>query len=329
MKQLLIYLFAVCLFSNCSNGKQTTNLIFDTDMAPDYDDVGALAALHALADSGEVKILATVSSNKCETTVPCIDVINTYFGRPDIPVGCVKGDAPNLTTWHREARWTDELPKRYPHKAQSASESEDALKVYRRILSLQPDTSVTIVTVGFFSNLKNLLQSQPDEYSKLSGADLVKKKVKLLVAMAGRMPQGKEFNVEKDSTASVVVFEEWPTPIILSGWDIGNEILTGKRLASSDIQGSPIVDAFSMCLPQDNPEGRMSWDQTAVLVAVRGAAPYFKLEKGIMKVFPDGSNTWTADPKGLHSRLIFQMPIPQLTNIIEDLMLHKPQNKQN
>ena len=39
------------------------NLIFDTDMAPDYDDVGALAILHCLADSGEVRILGTASSN--------------------------------------------------------------------------------------------------------------------------------------------------------------------------------------------------------------------------------------------------------------------------
>ena len=61
-------------------------------MAPDYDDVGAMAVLHALADSGEVDILATVSSNKQETTAPCIDVLNTYFGRPGIPVGAPKGE---------------------------------------------------------------------------------------------------------------------------------------------------------------------------------------------------------------------------------------------
>lgn len=69
----------------CAPKKQPVSLIFDTDMAPDYDDVGAMAVLHALADSGEVDILATVSSNKQETTAPCIDVLNTYFGRPGTP----------------------------------------------------------------------------------------------------------------------------------------------------------------------------------------------------------------------------------------------------
>ncbi|HIW19831.1 MAG TPA: nucleoside hydrolase, partial [Candidatus Alistipes pullicola] len=114
------------------------SLIFDTDMAPDYDDVGAMAVLHALADSGKVNILATVSSNKWETTVPCIEVINTYFGRPDIPLGVVKGEGVSQDTWHKGLKWTEELPARYPHRVKSASEAEDAVKVYRRVLSQQP-----------------------------------------------------------------------------------------------------------------------------------------------------------------------------------------------
>lgn len=62
-------------------------MIFDTDMVSDYDDVGALA------DSGEVNILVAVSSNKCVTVVPCIEVINTYFGRLNIPIETVRGNA--------------------------------------------------------------------------------------------------------------------------------------------------------------------------------------------------------------------------------------------
>ena len=166
------------MFCACtpSQNEPKIKLIFDTDMAPDYDDVGALAILHALADSGEVSILATVSSNKCETAVPCIDVINTYFGRPDIPIGAVRGDgAPDQSTWHSGMRWTDELPKQFPHSIKKTSDSEDALKIYRKILSEQPDNSVTIVSIGFFTNLQNLLLSQGDEYSPLSGKELVHK----------------------------------------------------------------------------------------------------------------------------------------------------------
>ena len=39
-------------------------VIFDTDMYTDFDDVGALAVLHALADAGECEILGTVVSTR-------------------------------------------------------------------------------------------------------------------------------------------------------------------------------------------------------------------------------------------------------------------------
>lgn len=69
----------------------TPKVIFDTDMITDFDDVGALACLHALADAGECEILATVSSTRGNASVGAIEVINHYYGRPDIPTGAPKG----------------------------------------------------------------------------------------------------------------------------------------------------------------------------------------------------------------------------------------------
>ena len=66
-------------------------IIFDTDMITDFDDVGALACLHALADAGECEILATISSTRGNASVGAIEVINHYYGRPDLPVGSPKG----------------------------------------------------------------------------------------------------------------------------------------------------------------------------------------------------------------------------------------------
>jgi inosine-uridine nucleoside N-ribohydrolase len=325
MKKLLLPLFAAALcLSCCAPADKSPGLIFDTDMAPDYDDVGALALLHALADAGEVEILATVSSNKCATAVPCIEVINTWFGRPGIPTGAVRGEATDRTTWHSGLRWTEELPKRYPHRTKATAESEDALELYRRILADRPDGSVTIVTVGFFTNLKNLLLSPPDKISPLSGKELVARKVKRLVSMAGAFPEGREFNVYVDPAASQLVMKEWPTPVLLSGFEIGSRIFTGKRLVESGIQNSPIIDTYTMCLAQDNPRGRDSWDQTATLVAVRGPSDYFDVEQGTITVNDDGSNTWTKSPDGRHARLVFKMPIEELTAQIEQLMMHQP-----
>ena len=66
-------------------------VILDTDMITDFDDVGALACLHALADAGECEILATVSCTRGNASTAAIGVINGYYGRADLPVGCAKG----------------------------------------------------------------------------------------------------------------------------------------------------------------------------------------------------------------------------------------------
>ena len=305
---------------------ENVRLILDTDLGPDYDDVGAMALMHALADSGQVQILATLSSNADERVVPCIEVINTYFNRPEIPVGATKSStAASLTTWHKE-KWTDALPARYPHSTDKTSDAPDAVAVYRQLLSQQPDSSVVICTIGFLTNLKELLRSEGDAYSPLSGKELVARKVKRLVAMAGGFPQGREFNVYCDLESSKVVAEEWPTEILFSGFEIGEKILTGKKLVAMPTERSPVKEAFALSFAEGDPDGRMSWDQTAVLVAIKGYAPYFDIERGHFKLADaEGNNDWEVDPRGTHARLLFRMTPARLAEVIEGYMMHLPQ----
>ncbi|HZW64073.1 MAG TPA: nucleoside hydrolase [Hanamia sp.] len=307
--------------------KQTpVRIIFDSDMGPDYDDVGALAILHAMADKGECEILATVSSNEHSLTTAALNVLNTYFKRPGIPVGVVRENGINISC---PQKWDSLIVSKYPHAIKSNSEAHDALKLYRKILAAQPDTSVTIVTVGFLTNMSNLIASKPDEFSSLSGKELVKKKVKLLVSMAGcfddKMGTFKEFNLMKDAAASKFAFDNWPTPVIFSGFEIGEKIHTGLPITKSRISNSPVKDVFAHCIPLDKNDanGRMSWDETAVLVAVRGYKYYFEAVKGKIMVNEDGSNRWNKN--GTRDEyLTFKMPVDQLQNIIDSLMMHLP-----
>src|SRR5206468_4939979 len=138
--------------------------------------------LHAFADSGYVKILATIASTNYEGVAAVFNIFNTYFKRTDIPIGVPKKNGKNLRDWQH---WTDTLIARYPHTIRKNEEAENAVDLYRKILSAQPNKSVIIITTGFFTNLSDLLQSSPDQYSKLNGEQLVQKKVKQLVSMAG------------------------------------------------------------------------------------------------------------------------------------------------
>ncbi|GHU61146.1 hypothetical protein FACS1894123_00060 [Bacteroidia bacterium] len=186
---ILIWTVVMITVYSCGQSKNTpVSVIFDTDMGPDIDDVGALTILHAMADSGEVRILATLASNQHEYSVPCIDLINTYYGRPDLPVGAPL-TVPNQGAWPVK-NWTETFTAHFPHRMKATADAPDAVQVYRRILAGEPDTSVVVVTVGFLTNLAALLQSPPDQYSPLNGKQLVSQKVKHLVSMAGVFPQG-------------------------------------------------------------------------------------------------------------------------------------------
>jgi pyrimidine-specific ribonucleoside hydrolase len=80
---------------------------------------------------------------------------------------------------------------------------------------------------------------------------LVAKKVKQLVSMAGKFPEGWEFNVFRDSTASRYVVDHWPTPILYSGFEIGVKIKCGLPLVGdATIRHSPVKDVFRISLPQ-------------------------------------------------------------------------------
>lgn len=298
-------------------------VIFDTDMGPDYDDVGAITILHALADSGQARILATIASTKYPKVTAVLSVLNTYFGRPNLPIGVPKGKA---ITDKDNQHWSDTITARYPHAIRNNADVPDAVALYRQLLAKQPDRSVTIISVGFMTNLANLLTSKPDAYSRFSGKELVTRKVRQLVSMAGKFPGGKEYNVYKDTPASTVVFADWPTSVLLSGFEIGERIHSGLPLTqNARIQNSPVKDVFTISLPKakEDTGGRMSWDQTAVLVGIKGYAPYYTVKSGRLTMNPDGSNGWDATGKG-HQHLVAKMPVPQVEKLINDLMQHQP-----
>jgi pyrimidine-specific ribonucleoside hydrolase len=315
-----------CCATKAMAQKQTkpVSIIFDSDIGPDYDDVGAIAMLHALADNGEAKILATMASNKYEGIAAVINVFNTYFKRPNIPIGVPRGNAMDMRD---NQHWTDSVIANYPHKIKTNVDAEDAVKLYRKILAAQPDNSVTIVTIGFLTNISDLLNSAPDQYANLDGKELIRKKVRQLVSMAGKFPEGYEFNLNKDVPSSNNVFQNIGIPIIYTGFEIGEKIKTGVPLINNAaIKNSPVKDAFRIAMSKSAGDayGRLSWDETAILIAIKGYQPYYDLHKGKMKfVTGNGKNMW--DDAGEEQGYVTEkMDYKQVQDLIDKLIQHQP-----
>jgi Inosine-uridine preferring nucleoside hydrolase len=301
-------------------------VILDTDIASDVDDVGAVAILHAMANQGEAKILAMGVCVKNPWSLLCLDALNTYFKRPEIPLGVVKGPArPDPSPYARE------VAESFPHALKRAADAPDAALLYRRVLAKQPDASVVMISIGPLTNLATLLHSGPDEYSPLDGRELVKRKVREWVCMGGGFPQGREYNFICDGPATAYTVRNWPTPAVFSGHEIGGEIFTGPGMRKAP-DSSPVKLAFRL---YNKLTIRPSYDQTAVLYAVRGLDGglddvWTLKSHGRLVVNDDGGDAWhdapvphdTAEPK--QSYLVKKMAPSQVAEMIQNLMLQPP-----
>ena len=296
-----------------------TAVIFDTDLDSDVDDVGALAVLHALANNGEAKILGVIVTSDDMHSPLCADAINTYFQRPEIPIGVNKN-----VKLRSFSLYTKGIAEEYPHCLGLYDDAEDATILYRKLLCSEPDNSVVIITVGHLTNLKNLLLSQADAHSPLDGIALVKKKVKLWSCMGGKYPKGKEPNFYRpDPGSTSVCVNRWPKAVVFSGSEIGNPIKTGgENFRKHASKKSPVRRAYEL---YNQFQGRSSWDQTAVLYAIRGNNDLWSVHRqGHNYAFSDGSNEWRSSPDKEHGYLVEKTSPEELAKIIDKLMIQEP-----
>ncbi|UCG57199.1 MAG: nucleoside hydrolase [Phycisphaerales bacterium] len=312
-----------CLSS--THVREPVSIIFDTDMGYNIDDAAALGILHKLADNGEAKILAVMTCNRNKWSAAVCDIINTYYGRPDVPIGSAKKGPYHKRFWNR---YWERLVSQFPHDLTSGHEAPDTTEIYRRILAEEPDKNVIIVAVGFLTNLKELLDSKPDRFSELSGAELIRQKIGKLVAVGGGYSSaGKHqtWSFKADASAAKLVVENWPTPIVFTGREIGEKIRTGARLRAEEPQDSPLRIVYDCVLTRLKEKAHPSWDQTAVLYAVRGLRGYWSEHTtGCNYIHDDGRNEWKLAPNKDHSYLVEKMGPNEVARVIEDLLLQSP-----
>ncbi len=322
----ILSLLLLCTMAHAAPVK----IIFDTDMATDCDDAGALAMLHTLADKGEAEILAITTNTRCpgNASAAACAVINHYYGRPDIPIGTDKDGA--KIRGIRASRYTEALRAEFSPEAKTDDQMPDALTIYRRVLAAQPDQTVVICSVGALSNLEDLWRSKPDEISPLSGEELVTQKVKLTVIMGGGFPRthNPETNIRLDPAAAVTVVNEWRSPILWQGYEVGAAIITGSELKPTPAT-NPVRKAFELHPHHGEPSleiGKPSHDQATALLAVRGPQPelWNVVDKGRVILDSEGHTEWSRDGAKQHRYVKIKGRSVVLQKIIGELMSTAP-----
>lgn len=274
-----------------SGNDQSSNVplvIFDTDIGPDVDDVLALAMLHGYQKQGLIEIAAVTISRDTTRGAQYADVVNTFYGRPDIPIGIYRGgtvkpfdDAGSFVS--RAPSWTTDVGNQ---------SIPDGYRLIRQILADNEGTNrkILIVQTGFAGNTSALVNNGGDDISPKSGIDLINGNNTLLVYAGGSLRGSRaEFNFENDISSARNLFAKWPGQIVLSPFEIGEQILYPYTSIQNDfnwVDRHPVREAYEhrdLSWHQDAPPyyNMRSWDLTAVMLAVEPSAGFFPTTNGV------------------------------------------------
>lgn len=287
--------------------QKVPQVIFETDVGNDVDDALALDMLYKYLDKQQVNVLAICSNKDSKYSTGYIHLLNYWYGHPGLRIGRVingidsEDDAKKYAEHVCLMKDADGKPL-FKRPAFNADTVPDAVVLYRQLLARAPDHAVTIISVGFSTNISRLLQSAPDKYSPLSGRDLIARKVKLLSMMAGSFGAKPiaEYNVKKDIPAAQQIANEWPTPIVYAPAEIGEMVLyPGKSIANdfSWTKAHPVVEAYKYYLPM--PYDRPCWDLLALLYVMENDPKYFGISPwGKVAVDDKGFTAFTPAANG-------------------------------
>jgi len=242
-------------------------IIIDTDLSKWWDDASTIGIANVLHNDGTINLLGIVSDVKNDVAVAALDALNTASGNGKIPLGAVEGSAEDSF----DHGYTDELIAQLPHSVKSSADVPEAVALYRKILAKQPNGSVTIISLGGFTNLAGLLESGPGQGSKLDGRELIAKKVDRLVQMDGLFPTENAppyTNQEIDLPAATAVVEgDWPTPIAWVDGLPGIAASVGGTLCTTKDEDHPMRVVYEL-LFECGPPGDGNWDAPAFLYAI-------------------------------------------------------------
>ena len=301
------------------NTEDVSHVIFDTDMGNCPDDLLAMQALFAMQADGVCQIDAVVSSARHRESQRFLDCAMHYYKADDILLGLVEGsrDLFVLMPYYTLAdeKKADGTPL-LDGTGTDISDRPSGCEVYRETLAQLPDKSAVIICVGMASNIGELLDSEPDEISPLTGRELIESKVKTLYIMAGcfeKVPridvQGEylyaEYNVLGDIPLAKKVLETWPTDLVLLPLEAGMDYPCIRKDVLTDYAKQPsslLYLTFSRWDPDNAPSnvGEHWWDPLLVAYALDSSAGSCFAEpvRGAVTVEEDGKTTFEEKEDG-------------------------------
>ena len=312
---LLVYaLLATLLLCACDKGNAGSEsvqtavplIILDTDIGSSTDDLFAMEMLYRYEEQGLCRLLGVVVDRMGEDCAACADVMNTYFGRPDLPIGLERNGIENPSVWidYRAVPTytTADGRQMFSHSVGDYAALPDGWRLYRQLLAAQPDHSVSIISIGFVTALAQLLQSGGDEYSPLSGVELVRRKVKCIYAMGGVFSTSVEpdYNFAQGIGFAQTFFDLWPKEVdmVFSPQEVGENIEYVPDIVIADVAWTDIHPIKQVYMTCNCNTGQMMWDPMVAIQAVEGDTVFSLSERGTVAITPQAETIFTPSATG-------------------------------
>lgn len=277
-----------------------TELILDTDIGGDCDDMMALAYLVYATRHRNVDLKAITHCNGCPHGTELIETFFAFLGEKIPPIGHALDGTKAFDTY--ATRVVEAFGNNKPLP------TEDAVSVLRKALA--SSENAILCAIGPLTNIAALLASKADEISPLDGVALVRKHCQKLVLMAGGFVPDEsgqnrpEFNAYVDVPATKTTVSLCPVPMVFLPFEAGVGMLTGKPIMDTYGDKTPLSFSFVHHGRTQEQGGRPSWDPATVLYVVEGLSDRFaESAGGRVTVDDEGRTVLKVEENGRHSVL--------------------------
>jgi len=292
-----------------ANDKKPVQMILDSDFGSSTDDLFALMMLNHYMDDGLVDLKGIVVDREGEKNAALVDIFNTYYGHPEVPIGLERNGVKNprcFIPYNGICDLKDEQGQPLFRRSVDTSKCPEGYKLYRQLLSQADDKSIVVVAIGFATTLAQLFESEADEYSPLSGVELFGKKVKSVYIQSGRFEAGDSlsgYNMRAASRQSAIFYDRLPknVDLIMSPSNVGDQIDYLPKDVLVDLSYTEINPIKAVYTHYTCDTGQRMWDTNCLVQAVLGDAEYNLSPRGWVTFVDRGEESlmlFKADPQG-------------------------------
>ena len=317
----LMCLFALDASAQCPFGagmqkRQPVNMILDADFGSSTDDLVALMMLNHYIDEGLVDLKGVVVDREGENNAGVVDIFNTYYGHPYIPVGLERNGVKNprvFIPYNGICDLKDAQGNPLFKRSFDASKCMDGWKLYRKLLSKAEDKSIVIVAIGFATSLAQLMESKADEYSKLSGVDLFAQKVKAVYVQAGRFePEDSTsgYNMRAASKQAAVFYDKLPESVelIMSPSYVGESMNYLPEDVIADLSWTEVNPIKAVYTNYTCDTGQRMWDVNCVTNAIFGDGGFNMSAPGFVTFVDKGEESLMLFKQDPYGNARYQLP---------------------